>query len=182
VLRQLGIRRQADPLLDDRGVEAAPGGDHALVGLRELDHGEALALELLGGLAEAPRVVSQLGDREPAGEFTDVVDAAGAQACDVLKAKNVLGARRVGTGAYCVQVAAGINPATSGAAAGVDNRNTEPPEGNGTAMTDAADPICTAAEIFVVTERITVNAPVVGGNAQVGANEANDVGFWVLVP
>jgi hypothetical protein len=107
---------------------------------------------------------------------TDCAGATGA--CDVSKAKNVVGARRIGTGEYCVQVAAGIDPTTSGAAAGVDNTNTDPPEGNATALINSlvgVQPVCAASEFFVVTERIPSSAPII-------AAEANNVAFWLLVP
>jgi hypothetical protein len=115
--------------------------------------------------------------------FVDPFSCAGPTGpCNVSKAKNVIGARRVNTGSYCVEVTAGIDPATSGAAAGVDNRHSDSPEGNGTAMTDATNPTCAASEVFVQTERIPANAPVSGGNANTAAQEADNVGFWVLVP
>jgi hypothetical protein len=95
--------------------------------------------------------------------------------CDVTKAKNVLGARRIGDGDYCVQVATGIDPDTSGAAAGVDFRKTDSPEGNATAMSDAINPGCGASEFEVVTYRIPTSAPTI-------SHTANDVSFWLLVP
>jgi hypothetical protein len=103
-------------------------------------------------------------------------------ACPVTKAKNVVGARRVSEGDYCVQVAAGIDPATTGSAAGVDGRKSDSPEGNGTAMADATNTLCGASEFEVSTERIPTQAPVTGANAQVAAQSANDVAFWLLVP
>jgi len=102
--------------------------------------------------------------------------------CDVTKANNVVGARRIGGGDYCVQVASGINPATSGSAAGVDFRKTNNPEGNASAMADATNPGCGGSEFEVVTYRIRSSAPVVNGNVQIGSNTADDVSFWLLVP
>jgi hypothetical protein len=43
--------------------------------LRERDDGQALALKLLRGLPEPPRVVDQLADVVAASERADVVDA-----------------------------------------------------------------------------------------------------------
>jgi hypothetical protein len=118
--------------------------------------------------------------------FVNPFSCAGATGpCNISQAKNVVGARRIDTGSYCVQVAPDIDPATSGAAAGVDNRKTEQPEGNATAMIDSfvgPGSVCAASEFFVVTERIPTSAPVSGGNANTAALESNDVGFWVLVP
>lgn len=100
--------------------------------------------------------------------------------CQISKAKNVLGARRLATGDYCVQVAAGIDPATTGSAVGVDFFRSNSPEGNGVAMSDSssgagAGGACLASEFAVETWRIPSSAPTASG-------PANDVGFWILVP
>jgi hypothetical protein len=99
--------------------------------------------------------------------------------CGIHKAKNVVGARRLATGHYCVQVAAGIDPATTGSAAGVDDFRTELPRGNGTAHStdEVGGPAgaCNASEFAVITDRIPTTTPV-------EAKRANDVGFWLLVP
>jgi hypothetical protein len=95
--------------------------------------------------------------------------------CQVTKAKNIVGARRIATGAYCVQVAAGIDPATSGAAAGVDLTPTATPEGNATAMINSNDEgNCGASEFLVSTQRITP--------ATATATFDSGVAFWLLVP
>ena len=132
----------------------------------------------------APGAPGQQGAPGTARAFAFVdFDCAGATGpCDVVKAKNVVGARRVSEGDYCVQVAAGIDPATTGSAAGVDARKSDSPEGNGTAMADATNTVCGASEFEVSTERIPTQAPVTGANAQVAAQSANDVAFWLLVP
>jgi hypothetical protein len=99
--------------------------------------------------------------------------------CTVFKAKNVVGARSAGPGLYCVQVAAGIDLATTGSAAGVDDFRTEPPKGNGIAHSTAEDDgpagVCKASELAVITDRIPTSTPV-------EVNRANDVAFWLLVP
>ena len=100
--------------------------------------------------------------------------------CKISRAKNVLGARRLETGDYCVQVAAGIDPATSGTAVGVDFSRSNSPEGNGVAMSDSSSGAgvaggCLASEFAVETRRIPLNAPTT-------SEAANDVGFWILVP
>ncbi len=100
--------------------------------------------------------------------------------CKITKAKNVLGARRLGTGDYCVQVAAGIDPATTGSAVGVDFFHSNSPEGNGVAMSDSTSGAgvaggCLASEFAVETRRIPLSAPTT-------SEPANDVGFWILVP
>jgi hypothetical protein len=100
--------------------------------------------------------------------------------CKISKAKNVLGARRLATGDYCVQVAAGIDPATTGSAVGVDFFRSNSPEGNGVAMSDSSSGAgavggCLASEFAVETWRVPSSAPTTSG-------PANDVGFWILVP
>lgn len=90
------------------------------------------------------------------------------------------GARRLATGDYCVQVAAGIDPATTGSAVGVDFFRSNSPEGNGVAMSDSSSGAgavggCLASEFAVETWRVPTSAPVASG-------PANDVGFWILVP
>lgn len=109
--------------------------------------------------------------------FVDPFSCAGATGpCNFTKAKNVVGARRIGNGTYCVQPAAGIDPATTGSAAGVDFFHTNSPEGNGVA--ESGSPTggnCLASEFEVVTYRLPTSAPV-------AAATANDVGFWLLVP
>jgi hypothetical protein len=97
--------------------------------------------------------------------------------CPLRKAKNVVGARRVAPGKYCVQAAAGIDPATTGSTAGVDDFRTDPPKGNGLAHSDSREVSdgCLASEFGVFTYRIPTGAPVT-------AAAASDVGFWLLVP
>jgi hypothetical protein len=100
--------------------------------------------------------------------------------CKITRAKNVLSARRLGTGDYCVQVPAGIDPASTGSAVGVDFFHSESPEGNGVAMSDSSSGAgavgaCLASEFAVETWRIPSTAPTASG-------PANDVGFWILVP
>jgi hypothetical protein len=99
--------------------------------------------------------------------------------CTVFKAKNVVGARRAGPGLYCVRVAAGIDLATTGSAAGVDAFRTEPPKENGIAHSTAEDGgpagVCQASELAVITGRIPTSTPV-------EVKRANDVAFWLLVP
>jgi hypothetical protein len=72
VLRELLVVREGEAVLDDGGVHAQGGGDHPHVGLGELQNGDAFALELLGGLTPAPRVVHDLLDGVPGGELTDL--------------------------------------------------------------------------------------------------------------
>jgi len=112
--------------------------------------------------------------------FVDPFSCGGAVGpCSVSKAKNVLGARRVAAGDYCIQVAAGIDPATSGAAAGAEVFRTNSPEGNGFAQSSSSsgDPFgnCLTSEFEVVTYRLPTSAPV-------AAFTTNNVGFWLLVP
>jgi hypothetical protein len=100
--------------------------------------------------------------------------------CKITRAKNVLSARRLGTGDYCVQVPAGIDPASTGSAVGVDFFHSESPEGNGVAMSDSSSGTgavggCLASEFAVETRRVPSTAPTT-------SVAANDVGFWILVP
>ena len=90
---------------------------------------------------------------------------AGPSTLRITKAKNVLGARRVGTEHLLRRVAPGIDPVTSGAAAGVDFREDDP-EGNATAMADATNPTCGASEFEVLTSRIPTSAPVVSSRGE----------------
>jgi hypothetical protein len=112
--------------------------------------------------------------------FVDPFSCGGATGpCQVSKAKNVVGARRIGTGEYCVQAAAGIDPATSGSAAGAEFFRSNSPEGNGFAQSGSSSGApqnnCLTSEFTVVTYRLPSSAPV-------AAASANDVGFWILVP
>ena len=112
--------------------------------------------------------------------FVDPFSCGGATGqCNVSKAKNVVSARRVGTGTYCLQVASGIDPATTGSAAGAEFFRSNSPEGNGFAQTGSSsgNPFgnCLTSEFEVVTYRLPSSAPV-------AAATANDVGFWFLVP
>jgi hypothetical protein len=66
VTGELLVGGEGEALLDDRGVQACRGGDHAHVVLRERDDGHALALKFLGGLPEPPGVVDQLAEVEAA--------------------------------------------------------------------------------------------------------------------
>jgi len=103
--------------------------------------------------------------------------------CPVKNAKNIVGARRYSQGVYCMQVAADIDPTTSSTVAGVDLWHTQPPEGNATAMAfSLSSGPCETSEVVVVTERIPQITPVVNGKAQVKADAANDVAFWLLIP
>jgi len=63
----------------------------------------------------------------------------------------VLSARRVEEGGYRVKVGAGINPAKSMAAAGVDFRTTSGNEQEATAQSDSAKPLCGAGEFETTT-------------------------------
>jgi hypothetical protein len=130
----------------------------------------------------APGAPGQQGAPGTARAFAFVDPSCGGAAtgpCTVFKAKNVVGARRAGSGLYCVQVAAGIDLATTGSAAGVDEFRTEPPKGNGIAHSTAEDGgpagVCQASELAVITDRIPTSTPV-------EVNRANDVAFWLLVP
>jgi hypothetical protein len=112
--------------------------------------------------------------------FVDPLCGGGATGpCTVFKAKNVVGARRAGPGLYCVKVAAEIDLATTGSAAGVDEFRTEPPKTNGVAHSTAEDGgpagVCQASELAVITGRIPTSTPV-------EVKRANDVAFWLLVP
>ena len=104
--------------------------------------------------------------------------------CPVTNAKNIVSAHRDGDGVYCVTLAPGIAAAESGAAAGVEMWRTEAPQGNATAMAFSLlqGPCDNPSDVLVVTERIPKNAPVVNGKAQVVADSANDVAFWLLIP
>jgi collagen triple helix repeat protein len=117
--------------------------------------------------------------------FAYVVPGCGANPCKLRKAKSIESAREVASGAYCVTPAAGIDVATSAYAAGVDNATTNFPEGNASAMTDSrgfVPGVCGSSEFFVYTTRIPAQAPVNGAVANVAANSASDIGFWILVP
>ena len=75
VAGELGVVGEGEALLDDRGVQAQRRGDHADVGLREGEHGDAFAFELLRGLAEPPRVKDDLAEAVAVGELADLLDA-----------------------------------------------------------------------------------------------------------
>ena len=99
--------------------------------------------------------------------------------CKISRAKNVLGARRLETGDYCVQFGAG-SIRNSGSAVGVDFSRSNSPEGTGVAMSDSSSGAgvaggCLASEFAVETRRIPLSAPTTSA-------PANDVGFWILVP
>jgi hypothetical protein len=95
--------------------------------------------------------------------------------CPLLKAKNVLGARRPQQGFYCVTTAPGISDTTDGHMAGVEWDLTAGVVGAASAMPFAVDigggAICSAAEFTVGTERSTTMT-----------NLVNDVAFWFAVP
>ena len=99
-----------------------------------------------------------------------------AGSCEVTKSKNILGARRIGLGEYCLQVAADIDLTTTTTAAGVDFQRSDGPEGTGSAMTSATNPVCETGEFAVITARLGVS------NGAVQAPLANGIAFWVLVP
>jgi hypothetical protein len=103
-------------------------------------------------------------------------------ACTLTRARNIVSVTRVGPGSYCVKPAAGIDPAASGAAAGVDFLKTSSPEGNASAMVLSRELLCAADEYQVATARIPRSAPVTAGIADTAADAADDVAFWVLVP
>ena len=103
-------------------------------------------------------------------------------ACEVYKAKNVVGARRDYEGVYCVEVAPGIDLEQTGPVAGVHYMGTQVPVGNASVNVLLVDGPCEPSEVLVSTARIPQIAPVVNGKAQVAAAPADDVGFWVLVP
>ena len=117
--------------------------------------------------------------------FVDPTNCAGpGQQCPISQAKNIVFARRVNPGQYCVQPVAGIDAATSGSAVGVDVHTTTAPVGNASAMADSVTLTlaCPASEYRVVTTRIPAAASVAGNVANTVAVPANDVGFWLLVP
>ena len=99
--------------------------------------------------------------------------------CKISRAKNVLGARRLETGDYCVQVAAGIDPATSGTPWASTSPAAILPRGTAwQCPIRRVAPVslgCLASEFAVETRRIPLNAPTT-------SEAANDVGFWILVP
>lgn len=72
---KFAIVGEADAVLDDRAVQRLAGGDHADVGLGELDDEQALAREFLRGLPEPSRVERDFPDRVRGGEVADVFDA-----------------------------------------------------------------------------------------------------------
>jgi hypothetical protein len=117
--------------------------------------------------------------------FVDPTNCTGpGQQCPIAQAKNIVSARRVNPGQYCLQPAAGINPATSGSAAGVDVHLTAAPEGNASAMADSVTLTlaCPSSQYRVVTTRIPAAASVAGSVANTSSVPANDVAFWLLVP
>jgi hypothetical protein len=117
--------------------------------------------------------------------FVDPTNCTGpGQQCPLAQAKNIVSARRVNPGQYCLQPAAGINPATSGSAAGVDVHLTAAPEGNASAMADSVTLTlaCPSSQYRVVTTRIPAAASVAGAVANTSSVPANDVAFWLLVP
>jgi hypothetical protein len=124
----------------------------------------------------------QQGEPGTARASTFVVPGCGGQACTLSRAHSIVGARQVSTGNYCVKPAPGIDPATSGFAAGVEMGSTDPPEGNASAMADRHHLLCAADEFHVFTTRIPSSAPVSGSNANTAAVESNTVAFWLLVP
>jgi hypothetical protein len=133
----------------------------------------------------SPAARSALKGQARAFAFVDTAVCHGpGSACTITKAQNVLSARRVRTGGYCVTVGAGINANAIGATAGVNFRTTAPPTGNATAMidTDNSDCLVSPSDFKVVTERIPQSAPVTNGNAEITAEPTNGVGFWLLVP
>ena len=106
----------------------------------------------------------------------------GAGACEVYKPKNVVGARRIYQGTYCVEVAAGIDLTGTGPAAGVHYMGTQVPVGNTGVNVLFVDGPCEPSEVVVTTSRIPQITPVVNGKINLQAAPADDVGFWVLVP
>jgi hypothetical protein len=118
--------------------------------------------------------------------FVDPTNCTGpAVICPIAQAKNIVQARRVNPGQYCLQPAPGINPDTTGSAAGVDMHTTAAPVGNASAMADSVTLTlaCPSSQYRVVTTRIPAAAPVTGGVvANTSAAPADDVGFWLLVP
>jgi hypothetical protein len=102
--------------------------------------------------------------------------------CEVMKPKNVIGARRLYTGVYCVEVAAGIDLTKTGPAAGIHYMGTQTPVGNAAVNVLYVNGPCEPSEVTVGTSRVPELAPLVGSKAQVKAAPADDVGFWVLVP
>jgi hypothetical protein len=100
-----------------------------------------------------------------------------ANSCGLIKAKNVVGARRPQQGFYCVTVGAGINRLTDGHMAGVEWGETSGEVGTASAMAFALDEIgasvCPGGEFTVATERLT---------SATTTTNADDVAFWFAVP
>jgi hypothetical protein len=97
--------------------------------------------------------------------------------CGLIKAKNVVGARRPQQGFYCVTVGAGINRLTDGHMAGVEWGETPGVPGNASAMPFALDEfggsVCPGGEFTVATERLATATT---------TTNANDVAFWFAIP
>ena len=110
-----------------------------------------------------------------------VIDPTGctttAGSCNLLQAKNVVGARRAQQGFYCVTVGPGIDRLTDGSMAGVEWSETTPPAGNASAMPYPTDyigaSVCPGQEFTVATERTTPGS---------SSNLVNNVAFWFAVP
>ena len=107
-----------------------------------------------------------------------VIDPTGcttaAGSCNILQARNVVGARRAQQGFYCVTVGPGIDRLTDGSMAGVEWSETGV-AGNASAMPYPTDyigaSVCPGQEFTVATERTGAST-----------NLVNDVAFWFAVP
>jgi hypothetical protein len=100
--------------------------------------------------------------------------------------KGISSVSRTSTGAYCI-TAPGISSDQTPAAVTVDWSSTFDPEGNASAMYRASGCGPTAEDFEVVTERQPVIAVDAGGGtnnaiASGRAEEANDVGFTIVIP
>jgi hypothetical protein len=105
------------------------------------------------------------------GRVNSQSNSACAPNCQLTHSKGISNVTRSGVGDYCVQ-APGIDAHEVSAVASVDWGNTAGPEGNATAMVYTT---CSGNGFEVLTERL----PTTG---TIAADEADDVGFTIVIP
>jgi hypothetical protein len=92
---------------------------------------------------------------------------------DLARTKNIVAVRRPSTGVYCLQAAAGLNPATSAAIVSVESGLTTFPDSLAQAVAQNT-PTCNANEFLVRTYRF--------GLSPVSPTLSSQVAFYVYVP
>jgi hypothetical protein len=94
-------------------------------------------------------------------------------ALDLARTKNIVAVRRPSTGVYCLQAAAGLNPATSAAIVSIENGLTTFPDSLAQAAAQNT-PTCNANEFLVRTYRF--------GPSPVSPTLSSQVAFYLYVP